>query len=527
VKLACILFLFTSTSPLLFAGTRYAFLIAKNDGGSKKPKLKYAHHDARNLERALFDTAALDSRRSIVLFEPSIDAVRQGLIKFAATVARDKMHAREVFFYYSGHSDESGLNIGNALLPFIEIKQFIESLQAEVKIVILDSCSSGTLARVKGGYKVPSAILTENINHRGTAILASSSASEDSQEADQIKGSYFTHNLVAALRGAADTNHDRRISLTEAYNYAYDETLANTLESRAGPQHPFFDFKVSGQGDFALADLTPAGSELVLEGLQGKIYFIDKNEHVALRMSKTTGTALSMRLPPASWRVRIFHEGKISEARTTLDAGEKKLLRFGDFSPVNAGTLPPPQDRFTSPFFASVTTGPSFHFFMPSGGLLRSSFDLADLGFTARAFLGYKFRDSIPIFITGAISGMKNLTKTADTVPLILNAGVGARYHFYPSGFYVGGSLNAAWNRFVFAHDFGQGRESVSYNTGMGFGVDLNAGIEWQLANGWGLGLSWFSYFGSVYGRASGEARLEASHIQNLVIGLALSVTFF
>ena len=51
------------------------------------------------------------------------------------------------------------------------------------------------------------------------------SAGEDAQESDDIKGSFFTHHLVSALRGAADEDMDGRVVLEEAYRYTYNETL--------------------------------------------------------------------------------------------------------------------------------------------------------------------------------------------------------------------------------------------------------------------------------------------------------------
>jgi hypothetical protein len=75
--------------------------------------------------------------------------------------------------------------------------------------------------------------------------------------------------------------------------------------------------------------------------------------------------------------------------------------------------------------------------------------------------------------------------------------------------------------------NFGRGVETLTYASGIGFGVELNAGMEWKLARDMGLGISWFSYFGTVYGNAGSDARLSADQVQNIVIGLMASLTFF
>jgi hypothetical protein len=50
--------------------------------------------------------------------------------------------------------------------------------------------------------------LDKHVGAAGTAILSSSTADETSQESDRLRGSFFSHHLVNALRGAADRDGD-------------------------------------------------------------------------------------------------------------------------------------------------------------------------------------------------------------------------------------------------------------------------------------------------------------------------------
>ena len=74
---------------------------------------------------------------------------------------------------------------------------------------------------------------------RGYAFLTltSSSAEETAQESDRLKGSFFTHYLVSGMRGAADVSRDGKVTLNEAYQFAFHETLAQTVDTRSGAQH--------------------------------------------------------------------------------------------------------------------------------------------------------------------------------------------------------------------------------------------------------------------------------------------------
>ncbi len=86
-------------------------------------------------------------------------------------------------------------------------------------------------------------------------ILTSSASDEDSQESDAIGGSYFSHHLASGLLGGADRSGDGRVTLFEAYAYAYDRTVADTAESAAGAQHPTFSYDLAGNGDLVLTDV--------------------------------------------------------------------------------------------------------------------------------------------------------------------------------------------------------------------------------------------------------------------------------
>jgi len=70
----------------------------------------------------------------------------------------------------------------------------------------------------------------------GLALLTASSANEDAQESDELKGSFFSHALISGLLGAADSNGDGDVVLEEAYHHAYESTLRATSRHPGGPR---------------------------------------------------------------------------------------------------------------------------------------------------------------------------------------------------------------------------------------------------------------------------------------------------
>src|SRR5213079_1488928 len=142
----------------------------------------------------------------------------------------------------------------------------------------------------------------------GFAFLSSSSADEDAQESDRIGASFFTYFFVAGLRGAADRNHDGRITLGRTQNTAH------------GPQHPAYDMHLSGTGDVVITDLRSTESALVLPAaLRGRITVVDKSGRVAVDLTKDAGEPLSLALPNETYSVHVQNSGGEFVATVTLD----------------------------------------------------------------------------------------------------------------------------------------------------------------------------------------------------------------
>ena len=74
---------------------------------------------------------------------------------------------------------------------------------------------------------------------QGTAFVTSTAVGEAAQESASIGGSFFTHHLDIALRGAGDADGDGRITLAEAFRYTAARTLAGTAShpERAAARH--------------------------------------------------------------------------------------------------------------------------------------------------------------------------------------------------------------------------------------------------------------------------------------------------
>ena len=182
---------------------RYALLVGANDGGAGRTVLQYAHHDAEGMADVLGRLGGVDDVDRVVLLDPDSARLDEALSELQASLQLASGRT-EVIFYYSGHSDEEGLLLGEERFDYADLRERLEGLDADVRLAILDSCASGAMIRTKGGRKVAPFLVGESNLVGGFAYITSSSADEVAQEAERIGGSYFTHYLASGLRGAAD-----------------------------------------------------------------------------------------------------------------------------------------------------------------------------------------------------------------------------------------------------------------------------------------------------------------------------------
>lgn len=235
---------------------RYAVLIGNDIGHADETPLRYAASDAARMHEVLRDLGSFEPFNMVLLRNEDAATARRTLLTINERV-RDAVAQPDtdvmLLVYFSGHSDNDMLHLGESELSIRELAQMVRGSAAKFRLVVLDACRSGALTRVKGGRVVdPFALPDARLPGEGLAYLTSSSSSEDAQESDRLKASFFTHALVSGLLGAADRDDDGAVVLDEAYRYSYDMTLRATSRTAAGTQHPTFRYDLRGSGEVVL-----------------------------------------------------------------------------------------------------------------------------------------------------------------------------------------------------------------------------------------------------------------------------------
>ncbi|MCB9675934.1 MAG: caspase family protein [Alphaproteobacteria bacterium] len=310
---------------------RFALIAGANDGGADRITLRYAVSDATAFGAVLEDLGGVPRSNQTLLIEPDRAVLQDAIHNLAETVkvAEERGMRTEVVFYYSGHSNEDGLLLGDTQYDYPALKEDLESIGADVRIAVLDSCASGALVRTKGGVARPAFLEDRSNDVEGTAYLMSSSADEAAQESDAVGASFFTHYLVSGLRGGADLSQDGRVTLDEAYRYATAETLKRTERTSLGAQHATYSYKLGGHGDFVFTDLSATTSSLVLdEGTRGRFFVRDDEGNLIAEVEKNDGRSVELALRPGTYTVVLDRESKQFDG--VFDIGEAEHLMIGD-----------------------------------------------------------------------------------------------------------------------------------------------------------------------------------------------------
>ena len=388
-------------ATLLLAGVaradephRFALIAGNDRGGSGTRPLAYAKEDARKVWDVLTRLGSVRADDAALLLDG--DGAR-----FAATLADFERRARSasqrgektvLIVYYSGHAKDGSLRMGDSEVSIAALKARLAQAPFDVRIGIFDACQSGAMTRTKGARKAPAFEIDTGAAReaRGVVLLTSSASDEDSQESDLLGGSYFSHHLASGLLGGADKSGDGRVTLSEAYAYAYDRTVADTADSAAGAQHPTFSYDLAGNSDLVLTDVVARREGIVFppEAPAGTYFLVDSKGFVAAEVVKAAGNPRRIALAPGRYRIKRrlpdrLRVGQIDVPRGELVSLSEPTLRDAPFSddpvkgPGRDATLSAHWSLGLGGGYQSIFAAPSQGLF-PSTGMLGLDFLVRD-----------------------------------------------------------------------------------------------------------------------------------------------------
>lgn len=138
----------------------------------------------------------------------------------------------KIIFFFSGHGYSGGVVAHDEILSYQEINDVLSQSEASAKICFVDACHAGSVAGVRDesdGYEAPVS--------GGIIYMMSCRADEYSVENAWVGHGFFSQAVLKGIRGKADANRDKKISVRELFNYVYNDVQHTTSKMEIS-QHP-------------------------------------------------------------------------------------------------------------------------------------------------------------------------------------------------------------------------------------------------------------------------------------------------
>jgi tetratricopeptide (TPR) repeat protein len=274
-------------------GQKYALLIGvrQYDKTELEP-LPFTEADVRDLATVLKD-AGYDS---VVLMTQTVGAEETRYLPTAENIRRELKlllgelgESDSILVALAGHgvefrgseevyfcpADAKPSSKGN-LVAFSDIYKELETCQAGFKLLLVDACRKDPVANATRRATVSVESVTRpqrRVPPGGVAALFSCSSGEFAHESKLLKHGVFFHYVIEGLRGQADLDGDKKITLPELELYTKKNVPAKVREEFANRQMPDLIGKTRGLSPLTTVETAESLAE------QGK-ELLDRGEYV-------------------------------------------------------------------------------------------------------------------------------------------------------------------------------------------------------------------------------------------------------
>lgn len=228
--------------------TTYAVLVGIADYKAthyRNGDLRYADQDAARIGAFLQSAAGgkvpPQNIKLLTNRAATKSAILQALTLFKKATPQDR-----VVFYFSGHGLQGGLlpydvsaTDPASILTHREVKAGFKASASSTKLCIADACLSGSMTARQAWQRPVSATMASS----NVVLMLSSRSTQSSVESGKARGGVFTFFMLEGLRGGADSNRDKTVTIKELYAY-----LSPRIQ-RSTPNHqsPLFYGKFSDE----------------------------------------------------------------------------------------------------------------------------------------------------------------------------------------------------------------------------------------------------------------------------------------
>lgn len=241
--------------------------------------LRFADKDAKDL-MDLYKTNSSAYENVYLIPLLNKDATKENILKLKEKLMKTKVDDQVMVFfaghgvfgeddnYYLANTDINNFDISGSALAYTEFETLLDGIPARNKLLFIDACHSGEAddeesfvpenvgednrnlkvthlkrdvfsSNAKLGkqnsFELMKMIFADLRRGTGATVISSAGAGEYALEGGSIKNGIFTYVVLKALKNAeADSNSDKKVSVSELRDYVFDKVAKYTK----GAQHP-------------------------------------------------------------------------------------------------------------------------------------------------------------------------------------------------------------------------------------------------------------------------------------------------
>lgn len=243
--------------------------------------LPLCKNDLYALKDALIKGLNVDEK-NIVLCGESGKVVSTELILSMEKIISNVTNEDTFIFYFSGHGGKNCLALSDKIIELQKLIDMIEKINTKNKIIILDSCHSGSFS-VNGVPQIDITETVENFAGHGYAVLASCGAEQFSGFNGETQISLYTSFVCNALT-YSNLIREGKKSLEEINKTIFHFAKIRNEKYKNNIQEPLFRSNIGGTIFFDVEQYTPYKINKIYEETDNYIiYAIDQGHNCSAK----------------------------------------------------------------------------------------------------------------------------------------------------------------------------------------------------------------------------------------------------
>lgn len=226
-KISIIIIMMLAIVTGISAQKTYVLLAGVSNYGDDKVNLGNTTKDVKELK------AVFDNQNAVVATVTSKYANHDNIVRKLNAIVQLAKAEDKIIFFFSGHGASGGfIEYNQTLFKYSELAGILCKARTQKVFCFIDACHSGSASQSAG-----SSYNWGGQDKNKLTFVMACRADELSWENNWLGNGFFSQGLIKGFRGKADTNGDRKITVSELFVYTYRDVIGHSKNAE-NAQHP-------------------------------------------------------------------------------------------------------------------------------------------------------------------------------------------------------------------------------------------------------------------------------------------------